>query len=154
MLDRLRRKRRRIDDPLFGTLTAEPPWWRGMVRVPPITGEVAINVESGEAGPTDAQRERFRELEHRYQTLLQDIGTALWELYRPVRLELARDAKARLGPSSPGGMVQDTTLFGVDIRTDGKIELSYSFWPDVGWDDAMFTVGIAEWTARPLGLDD
>ena len=51
-------------------------------------------------------------------------------------------------------MAERTEPFGVDIRRDGAIELGYAFAPDVGWDDAMFTVELQEWTPRPLCLDD
>ena len=153
-LDRFRRKYRRVEDPIFGELAYEAPWWRGEVLFRPCSREVAVNIESDERGPTDLQRNRFRELDQRYQGLLPLIGAALWELYRPVRAELEGDRHARLGPSTASGMVESTTLFGIDVRHDGRIELGYGFDPDVGWDDAMFNVAIEEWTPRPIGLDD
>lgn len=154
LLDLFRRKRRRIEDPVFGPLTYDAPWWTGTVRFPPGDGEVTVNVESGEDGPTGAQRDRFREMERRYRDLCPSIGDALWELYRPVRLELEGDGEAQLGPSGAREMAERTELFGVDIGRDGVIELGYGFAADVGWDDAMFTVELQEWTPRPLRLDD
>jgi len=153
-LDRFRKKYRRVEDPTFGALTYEPPWWRGKVRFRPCSSEVAVNIESDERGPTDQQRERFRELDRKYQGLLPLIGAALWELYGPVRAELESDRDARLGPSSPSEMVEHTELFGIDVRHDGGIELGYSFDNEVGWDDAMFNVAIEGWTPRPVSLDD
>jgi hypothetical protein len=153
-LDRFRKKRRRVEDPVFGELTYEPPWWTGKVRFRPSAGEVTINIESDERGPTDSQRTRYRELDQRYQGLLPLIGVALWELYRPVRVELEGDREAHLGPNGAAAMAERTELFGIDIRRDGAIELGYSFAPDVGWDDAMFNVAIEGWTPRPVSLDD
>jgi hypothetical protein len=109
-LDRFRRKYRRVEDPTFGELTYEPPWWRGKVLFRPCSSEVAINIEADEHGPTEQQRNLFRELDRRYQGLLPQIGAALWDLYRPVREELDRDA--RLGPSDSSGMAEHTELFG------------------------------------------
>lgn len=43
-LDRFRRKYRRVEDPTFGELTYEPPWWRGKVLFRPCSSEVAIDV--------------------------------------------------------------------------------------------------------------
>ena len=153
-LDRFRKKRPSIDDPTFGALTYEPPWWRGNALFRPCSTEVAIGIESDERGPTDAQRTRFRELGERYDGLLPAIGAALWELYRPTRAELEGEPQARLGPSGAGEMVAKTTLFAIDVRRDGTIELGYAFAADVGWDDAMFNVAIGGWTPRPVSLDD
>ena len=153
-LDRFRKKQRRIEDPTFGTLTYEPPWWRGDVLFRPCSSEVVVNIESDEHGPTDQQRDRFRELDEKYQGLLPLIGAALWELYEPVRGELESDRGAHLGPSSASGMVEHTELFGIDLRHDGGIELGYSFDREVGWDDAMFNIAIEDWTPRPVSLDD
>jgi hypothetical protein len=153
-LDRFRRKRRSVIDSAFGELAYEEPWWRGKVRFRPCASEVAVNIESDEGGPSEQQRIRFRELDQKYHDLLPLIGVALWELYRPVRTELERDRHARLGPSDARGMVEKTALFGIDLRRDGGIELGYGFVPDVGWDDAMFTVALDGWTPRPLSLDD
>lgn len=153
-LDRFRKKYRRIQDPTFGELTYEPPWWRGKALFRPCSSEVAIGIEADEHGPTDQQRERFRELVQKYPGLLPSIGAALWELYRPVRAELEGDRDARLGPSSASGMAEHTELFGIDVRHDGGIELGYGFDREVGWDDAMFNVAIEGWTPRPVSLDD
>jgi hypothetical protein len=144
-LDRFRKKYRRVEDPTFGELMYEQPWWRGKVLFRPCSSEVAVNIESDEHGPTDQQR---------YQGLLPLIGAALWELYRPVRAELESDRHARLGPSGASGMAEHTALFGIDVRHDGRIELGYSFDANVGWDDAMFNVAIEGWTPRPVSLDD
>jgi hypothetical protein len=153
-LDRFRKKRRRVEDPTFGALTYEAPWWRGRVLFPPCSGEVAIGIEADEQGPTEQQRERFRELVQRYAGLLPLIGAALWDLYRPVREELESDRVAALGPSDASGMAEHTEMFGIDIRRDGVIELGYGFDREVGWDDAMFNVAIEGWTPRPVSLDD
>jgi hypothetical protein len=153
-LDRFRQKHRSIGDPAFGELAYEQPWWRGKVRFRPCASEVAINIEADEGGPSEQQRIRFRELDQKYHDLLPLIGVALWELYRPVRAELERDQHARLGPSDARGMVEKTALFGIDLHQDGRVELGYGFVSDVGWDDAMFTVALDEWTARPVSLDD
>lgn len=154
LLDLFRRKRRSIEDLVFGTLTYDAPWWTGTVRFPPGGDEVAVNIESGDDGPSGAQRDRFRELERRYGDLLPSIGDALWDLYRPVRLELERDGEAQPGPSGAREMAARTEPFAVDVRRDGAIELGYAFTADVGWDDAMFTIELEEWTPRPLHLDD
>ena len=69
-LDRFRKKHRRVEDPTFGTLTYEPPWWRGKVLFRPCSSEVAVTIESDEHGPSEQQRERFRELDQKYQHLL------------------------------------------------------------------------------------
>jgi hypothetical protein len=153
-LDRFRKKRPSLDDPTFGPLTYEAPWWRGDAVFRPCSTEVTINIESDERGPTDAQRSRFRELGQRYDGLRLAIGAALWELYRPTRAQLEGDRQASLGPSGASEMVAKTALFAIDIRRDGTIELGYSFTPDVGWDDAMFNVAIQGWTPRPVSLDD
>jgi len=153
-LDRFRKKYRRVEDPVFGVLTYRPPWWTGKVRFRPCSSEVVISIESGEEGPTDQQRARFRELDEKYQGLLPLIGAALWELYGPMRAELGSDDDARLGPSSASGMVEHTELFGIDLRQDGGIELGYGFDREVGWDDAMFNIAIEGWTPRPVSLDD
>lgn len=153
-LDRFRKKRRRVEDPTFGALTYEPPWWTGKVLFRPCSSEVAVNIESDEHGPTDQQRGLFRELDERYPGLLPLIGDALWELYGPVRAELESDRDASLGPSDASGMAEHTELFGIDIRHDGGIELGYSFDREVGWDDAMFNIAIEGWTPRPVSLDD
>ena len=154
-LDRFRKKHRRVvEDPTFGELTYDEPWWRGKVLFQPCASEVAINIESDERGPTSQQRTRFGELDQKYQHLLPLIGAALWELYQPVRAELEGDRHARLGPSGTTGMVEHTEMFGIDILHDGTIELGYSFDAAVGWDDAMFTIAIEGWTPRPVSLDD
>ena len=153
-LDRFRKKRRRVEDPTFGALTYEPPWWTGKVLFRPCSSEVAVNIESDEHGPTDQQRDLFRELDGRYPGLLPLIGAALWELYGPVRAELESDRDAGLGPSDASGMAEHTELFGIDLRRDGGIELGYSFDREVGWDDAMFNIAIEGWTPRPVSLDD
>jgi hypothetical protein len=153
-LDRFRRKYRRVEDPTFGELTYEPPWWRGKVLFRPCSSEVAINIEADEHGPTERHRTLFRELDRRCQGLLPQIGAALWDLYRPVREELESDRDARLVPSDASGMAEHTGLFGIDVRQDSGIELGYSFDRDVGWDDAMFNVAIEGWTPRPVSLDD
>jgi hypothetical protein len=153
-LDRFRRKRRRVEDQTFGELTYEPPWWTGKVRFRPCATEVTISIESDEQGPTEPQRNRYRELDEKYQGLLPLIGAALWELYRPVRAELEGDREAHLGPNGASEMAEHTVLFGIDLRSDGTLELGYSFDPDVGWDDAMFSIAIEGWTPRPISLDD
>ena len=153
-LDRFRKQRPRIEDPVFGALTYEPPWWRGKVQFRPCASEVAIDIEADAQGPIEPQRSRYRELDERYQGLLPLIGAALWDLYRPVRAELEGDREAHLGPSGASEMTERTALFGIDIRRDGTIELGYSFIPDVGWDDAMFNVAIEGWTPRAISLDD
>lgn len=153
-LDRFRRQSRRVEDPTFGGLTHDPPWWRGKVLFRPCSDDVAVNIESDEHGPTDQQRTRFRELDQKYHDLLPLIGAALWELYQPVRAEFEGDPDASLGPSDASGMAEQTALFGIDIFHEGRIELGYSFKPDVGWDDAMFNVAIEGWTPRPVSLDD
>lgn len=153
-LDRFRKKYRRVEDPTFGTLTYKPPWWSGKVLFRPCSSGVSVNFESDEHGPSQQQRERFRELDQKYQGLLPLIGAALWELYGPVRAELGSDRDARLGPSSASGMVEHTELFGIDFRRDGGIELGYSFDREVGWDDAMFNIALDGWTPRPVSLDD
>jgi hypothetical protein len=153
-LDRFRKKHRRVEDPMFGELTYKPPWWSGRVLFRPCASEVAVNIESDERGPSDQQRERFRELEQRYPDLLPLIGAALWDLYGPVRADLEGDRHTHLGPSSPSGMAEHTELFGIDVRHDGGIELGYGFDREVGWDDAMFNVAIDGWTPRPVSLDD
>jgi hypothetical protein len=153
-LDRFRKKRPRIEDPLFGALTYEPPWWRGRMLFRPCSREVAVDIESDERGPSDQQRSRFRELEEKYPGLLPLIGAALWELYGPVRADLEGDHHTHLGPSNASGMVEHTELFGIDVRHDGGIELGYGFDREVGWDDAMFNVALDGWTPRPVSLDD
>jgi hypothetical protein len=153
-LDRFRKKYRRVEDPMFGELTYKPPWWSGRVLFRPCASEVAVSIESDERGPSDQQRERFRELEQRYPDLLPLIGAALWNLYGPVRADLEGDRHTHLGPSSPSGMAEHTELFGIDVRHDGGIELGYGFDREVGWDDAMFNVAIDGWTPRPVSLDD
>jgi hypothetical protein len=153
-LDRFRKKRRQVVDPTFGELTYEPPWWTGRVRFRPCAGDVSINIESDEQGPTDPQRSRYRALDEKYQGLVPLIGAALWDLYRPVRAELEGDRAARLGPNGASEMAEHTELFGIDIRRDGTFELGYSFDSQVGWDDAMFNVAIEGWTPRPVSLDD
>ena len=114
-LDRFRKKYRRIEDPTFGTLTYEPPWWRGNVLFRPCSSEVAVNIESDEHGPSEQQRERFRELDH--QGLLPLIGAALWELYGPVRAEFESDRHARLGPSSASGRLNTPSCSGSTSAT-------------------------------------
>lgn len=139
---------------MFGELTYEPPWWSGKVLFRPCSSDVSVNIESDEHGPTEPQRERFRELVEKYEGLLPLIGAALWELYRPVRADLEGDRDALLGPSSAIDMAERTELFGIDLRRDGGIELGYGFDREVGWDDAMFNVALDGWTPRPVSLDD
>ena len=159
LFDWLRKKPRpTIADPVFGELTFNAGCWNGRTGFPGSGSTVAVSVDAGERGPTPAHHRAFRELEARYPDLRAGIGDALWSLYRPMREaidgsdDIGRALSSRL--NGPAAMLEATTLDAVHLAEDGAVRLLYGFVPEVGWDDAMLSIGFEGWQPVPISLDD
>ncbi len=68
-----------LDDPVFGPikLRRNPAWWEGEVRFEPVGQDLAVHISAGPEGPSEAQRELYRQIEARYLELLPKMHALL-----------------------------------------------------------------------------
>jgi hypothetical protein len=68
-----------LDDPVFGRieLRRNKDSWKGEVRFAPVSQEIMLSVSAGPGGPSEAQRELYRQIEARYRELLPKMHALL-----------------------------------------------------------------------------
>jgi hypothetical protein len=67
-----------LDDPLFGRIRFQSSgFWEGHAHFRPAGKAVEVLIDGGEEGPTEKQREFFRDLEARYPQLAERLGDVL-----------------------------------------------------------------------------
>jgi hypothetical protein len=77
-----------MHDPYFGDLVRSYNDWTGHIYFSPLGAEISVALEAEEQGPTEAQREFFRQIESRYAALLKDMEALFLEEYHyPERTE-------------------------------------------------------------------
>lgn len=147
------RKRPIATDAVFGELTFDRGCWSGWVDFPGSADPIAVSIDAGERGPTNEHQRSFQELKNRYRSLHAELAEALWALYQPMLSDVRQfDSLGKL--SSPAAILQATTLDAVHVAAGGTIRLLYGFTPDIGWDDAMFTIEFDGSKLIPISLDD
>lgn len=153
LFDRFRRVPRTVSDPVFGELEYhESGCWRGDVSFEPAGEEIGVEIVTGGPEPTEAHRQLFVELSQRYRALLPAVGSELLRLFASHPKHDALQASAT--PRSAEDMARIVQIHWIEIRPGGEFQLGYGFAPEVGWDDALFTVSIKNWTPSGQSLVD
>ena len=132
---------RTVEDPVFGVLKLEGGLWTGETLFAPLGRTLQIMVKAGEEGPSESQREHYRQVEERYPELTRAIEQALRQLVRDV------------GAGPPGdSRFEDFTLesMAIDPVNDGPVrwELWFGWSHDPEW---AFTVYLEDWRVVDTG---
>jgi hypothetical protein len=139
-------------DPLFGPLAYDGKTaWQGRVRLPLASPEVSVAIVTGGPEPGEHERGTFLELAQRYEAMRPAIGAALFKLYMPSR---GGEPDGLPKPISPEDMLSLTQLDWLAIGPSGHVRLGYGFRQGVGWDDAIFTIRVVDWTPAGESLSD
>ena len=110
-----------------------------------------LMIKSDGTEPSEKHRTMFFELAERYISLHPAIAAALFTLWEPYLSEWNDDKPI---VRSVKHMLEYTNLFCIELEAPSRIRLSYSFTPEVGWDDAMFLLRLTNWEVTPESLDD
>jgi hypothetical protein len=139
-------------DPLFGPLAYDGKTaWHGRVRLPPESREVSVAIVTGDSEPGEDERSAFLELAQRYEAMRPAIGVALFKLYMPFR---GGEPDGLPNPVSPEDMLSLTQLDWLEVGPSGHVRLGYGFRQGAGWDDAILTINIVDWTPAGGNLSD
>ena len=152
VFDWLRRPKETAEDPEFGPMTLDAKTgWEGKVLFAPTGQFVHLSLPIGAASTIKEHHAAFGGLVRSYEDLRPAIGEALFQLFAPSLQEW--DETDQNVPRTPQEMLNKTTLWGIELQP-GASELLFAFVPEVGWDDAMFSVVASNGAVAPRSLDD
>lgn len=110
-----------------------------------------IVVDSAGPEPSEGHRALFAALVERYSSLRPAIGEALFSLWKP-HLE---NWPNQVPPvNTVEEILRCTTLDYIQLTLPFRIDLTYGFIREVGWDDAMFNLNLVDWRVSTVSLDD
>lgn len=124
-----------------GSWTAEVPFLE--------RGSVYVRIDGGSEAPPGWAEACYRTLQDRFAALEPDILANLFALYR--RHGPPAGCPDPRTPEELGGLLV-IDEFHLSGPTD--VSIAYGFRDGLGWDDAMFSVGLGDWRIVRTWLDD
>jgi hypothetical protein len=155
ILDWLKPKQVKIDDPFFGELTYNKKSgdWRGNMQTPLAEEPLTIFIRSAIEGPNEMHRSAMQELFRRFPDLRRSIQIELYGEWKEVLKEFPREFEVYKSIDKPEKVDKVLQLGSIAIESENTFELQYEFRAEL-WPDAAIFIWIENWEPKSIGLSD